>query len=161
VCQDFSVNDTICINEDCGVLWGVIHGFPVETNEVEERGYVGGGGRFRLEDHARPERRIVMARCDKGVGGGRCTVGVSRGDESSGCGRGGIDEVEAGEGEVGVLGQVAMAVRGRDIVEFERPLEVLVVVEDNLWSSSRSDAKDHKKDKDIAGKEGRYRHDAQ
>jgi hypothetical protein len=54
--------------------------------------------------YAGPEGRVGVAGGDERVGGGHGAVGVSGVDEAGGGGGAGVDEGEAGEGEVGVVG---------------------------------------------------------
>ena len=117
MCSDFFVHYAVGIDEDCRVLWGVVHGLSVEADKVEEGGEVGRGSGSGLEDYARPERGIIVAGCNEGIGSGGCAVGVFGGNEATGRGSGGIDEVEAGEGQVGVMREVAGTVRGGELVE--------------------------------------------
>ena len=105
MCPDFlAVDDAVGVDEDGGVDGGVVHRFAVEADEVEEGGDVGGRGGVGFKDHARPEGGVGVAGGYEGVGGGGCAVGVLRGDEAGGGGGGGVDEREAGEGKVRVVG---------------------------------------------------------
>ena len=105
MCPDFlAVDDAVGVDEDGGVDGGVVHRFAVEADEVEEGGDVGGRGGVGVKDHTRPEGGVGVAGGYEGVGGGGCAVGVLRGDEAGGGGGGGVDEREAGEGKVRVVG---------------------------------------------------------
>jgi len=105
MCPDFlAVDDAVGVDEDGGVDGGVVHRFAVEADEVEEGGDVGGRGGVGVKDHTRPEGGVGVAGGYEGVGGGGCAVGVLRRDEAGGGGGGGVDEREAGEGKVRVVG---------------------------------------------------------
>ena len=99
-----TVDNAIGVDEDGGVDGGVVHRFAVEADEVEEGGDVGGRGGVGVKDHARPEGGVSVAGGYEGVGGGGCAIGVLHGDEAGRGGGGGVDECEAGEGEVRVVG---------------------------------------------------------
>jgi len=98
------VNDAIGVDEDGRVEGGVVHRFAVEADKVKEGGDVGGCGGVRVKDHARPEGGVGMAGGYEGVRGGGSAVRVLLGDETGGGGGGGVDEREAGEGKVRVVG---------------------------------------------------------
>ena len=117
MCSDLLVNDTVGVDEDCSVLRRVVHGFAVEADEIEKGRYVGGGGGAWFKHDPRPERWVVVAGCDESVWGRCCAIRVFTGDEAVGCGRRGVYECEAREGEVGIVGQVAGTVRGGDFVK--------------------------------------------
>ena len=65
---------------------------------------MGGRGGVGVKDHTRPEGGVGVAGGYEGIGGGGCAVGVLQGDEASGGGGSRIDECEAREGEVRVVG---------------------------------------------------------
>lgn len=98
------VDDAIGVDEDGGVEGGVVHWFAVEADEVKEGGDAGGRGGVGVKDHTRPEGGVGVAGGYEGIGGGGCAVGVLQGDEAGGGGSSGVDECEAGEGEVRVVG---------------------------------------------------------
>ena len=99
-----AVDDAVGVDEDDGVDGGVVHRFAVEADEVEEGGDVGSRGGVGVKDHARPEGGVGVTGGYEGVGGGGCAVGVLQGDEAGGGSGGGVDEREAGEGKVRVVG---------------------------------------------------------
>jgi hypothetical protein len=102
---DLLVDDAVGVDEDGRVLRRVVHGFAVEADEVEEgREVVGGGFRGRGgQGDARPERGVGVARGDECVGGGRGAVGVFGRDEAAGGGAGGVEQREAREGQMRVV----------------------------------------------------------
>ena len=54
VCSDLLVDDTIGVDEDCGVSRRVVHGFAVEADEIEKGRYVGRGSGARFKHDPRP-----------------------------------------------------------------------------------------------------------
>lgn len=99
-----AVDDAVGVDENGGVDGGVVHWFAVEADEIEERGDVSSRGGVGIKYHARPEGGVGVTGGYEGVGGGGCAVGVLRGDEADGGSGGGVDEREAGKGEVRVVG---------------------------------------------------------
>ena len=99
-----AADDTVGVDEDGGVEGGVVHRFTVEAHKVKEGGDVGSRGGVGVKDHTRPKGGVGVAGGYEGVGRGGCAVGVMQGDEAGGGSGSGIDEREAGEGEVRVAG---------------------------------------------------------